>query len=182
MADTFRKLAELNLPTNTYFASFTNIPSTYTDLQLYVSARSARTGSITDGLTLQVNGDGGANYKRTTLYNDYSAIYGNGNTTANWQTSFDTGLGNITATNALANSYGKLWAYFGNYANTSQFKQMHMQGVSQTNSDTANQGYFYFLAGGWANTNAINSISIIVTTGNNFAAGSTATLYGILKG
>ena len=181
MADTFRKIAELTLPTDNYFASFTNIPATYTDLQVYISARSARTGSITDGLVMQVNNDGGSNYKRTTLYNDYTAIYGNGDTTG-YQTSLDTGLGNITASNALANSYGKVWAYFGNYANTSQFKEVSFQGTSPTNSDIANQGYFYFAAGQWASTNAINSIKIIVSTGNNFAAGSKATLYGILKG
>jgi hypothetical protein len=181
MADTFRKIAEISLAAGTSSASFTSIPATYTDLQLYISARSARTGTTEDQLVLQVNNDSGSNYKRTTLYNDYSAIYANGDSTG-YQTAYSTSLGSITAANALTSSYGKMWVYFSDYANTSKFKQIHLQGTSQTNSDVANQGYFYFLAGEWTSTSAINSIKIVIATGNNFAAGSTATLYGILKG
>jgi hypothetical protein len=180
MADTFKKLSTISLGgVNT--GTFTSIPNTYTDLQIYFSGRTVKTGSTTDGLLVTINNDTGANYKRTTLYNDYSAIYGNGDNTG-YQSYINTGLGDITATNALTNSLGKAWFYFGNYANTSQFKQVSFQGTSQTNSDTANTGYFYFAAAQWANTNAITSIRMFSSSGSSFVTGSSATLYGILKG
>ena len=51
--------------------------------------------------------------------------------------------------------------------------------VSENNATTA---YATLNAGLWSNTAAINAIGLTITSGQNFAQYSTATLYGILKG
>jgi hypothetical protein len=178
MANTFIKFATLAFPTSTNTATFTSIPAIYTDLAIMYSVRTVKSGTE-DQMYMYFNGDQSSSYKRTTLYNDYSAVYANGDLTG-YQTSCTTSLGNVTGNTALANSFANSFIYISEYANTSKFKQVHWRGGGQTNSDTANAGYFYFNASSYTSLSAISSISF--TAGNNFVTGSTATLYGVTKG
>jgi len=178
MADTFVKFATLAFPTSASTATFTGIPSTYTDLAIMYSVRTVKSGTE-DQMTMYFNGDQSSSYKRTTLYNDYSAIYGNGDTTG-YQTACTTSLGNITGNTALANSFANAFIYISDYTNTSKFKEVSWRGSGQTNSDTANTGYFYFNASCYASLSTISSITF--SCANNFVSGSTATIYGITKG
>jgi hypothetical protein len=178
MADTFIRISTLTFPTGTNTATFSGIPSTYTDLVVMYSVRTVKSGTE-DQMSMYFNSDQSSSYKRTTLYNDYSAVYANGDLTG-YQTACTTSLGNITGNTALANSFANAFIYISEYANTSKFKSVSWRGGGQTNSDTANAGYFYINGSCYAKTDAISSITF--SAGNNFVSGSTATLYGITKG
>jgi hypothetical protein len=178
MADTFVNISTLAFPTNASTATFTSIPSNFTDLVIMYSVRTVKSGTE-DQMSMIFNSDTTSSYKRTTLYNDYSAIYGNGDTSG-YQSACTTSLGNITGNTALAGSFANAFIYISEYANTSKFKEVSWRGGGQTNSDTANTGYFYINASCYAKTDAISSITF--SCANNFISGSTATLYGITKG
>jgi hypothetical protein len=178
MANTFTKVASLTFPTGVNTATFSAIPSIFTDLMIYYSVRGTN-ANVTDSLFFHFNGDTSAAYKRTTLYNDYTAIYANGDTTG-YQNYMNTGLGNITGNTGFANSFGTGTIYISEYASSSKFKSTKWQGASENNSDTANQGYNYLHAGAWINTAPITSITF--TGGSNFASGSEATIYAVTKG
>lgn len=178
MADTFAKISTLEFSTSASTATFSSIPATYTDLIIMYSVRTVKSGTE-DQMTMIFNSDTSSSYKRTTLYNDYTAIYANGDTSG-YQSSCTTSLGNITGNTALAGSFANAFIYISEYTNTSKFKAVSWRGSGQTNSDTANTGYFYFNASCYASLSAISSITF--SCANNFVSGSTATLYGITKG
>lgn len=178
MADTFVKISTLAFPTGTNTATFSSIPATFTDLAIMYSVRTVKSGTE-DQMSMVFNSDTSSSYKRTTLYNDYSAVYANGDTTG-YQASCTTSLGNVTGNTALAGSFANAFIYISEYANTSKFKEVSWRGGGQTDSNTANTGYFYFNSSCYASLSAISSVTF--SAGNNFVSGSTATLYGITKG
>jgi hypothetical protein len=178
MANTHVKIAEFTLPTGSNVGTFSNIPQNYTDLSIYVSARGTSAAG-TNALSYSFNGDTSSTYKRTTLYNDYTAVYANGDTTG-YQTGINNGLGNITSANGLANSFGSHWLYISEYSNPGKYKSVGWQGNVEQNNSTANAGYFWNCAAAYISLAPI--ISITFSGDSNFATGSNAVLYGIRKG
>jgi hypothetical protein len=178
MANTHVKIAEYTLPTGAAVGTFSNIPQNYTDLSIYISARGTSAAG-TNALSYFFNGDTSSVYKRTTLYNDYTAIYANGDTTG-YQTGFNNGLGNITSANGLTASFGSHWLYLSEYSNPGKYKVGTWQGNVEQNNSTANAGYFWNASCAYISLAPITSISF--SGDSNFATGSNAILYGISKG
>lgn len=144
---------------------FTLIPQTFTDLVLLMSVRSSRAFNG-DGYLIRPNS--------TTLTRRY--LYGDGASVVSGTTDFEL-IG--TGENSTANTFANASAYFPNYASTTTHKSVSLDGVSEHNGTNAYQN---IVAGLYASNTAITSIQIAPLTGPNFVAGSTISLYGILKG
>jgi len=157
------------LLTDTAAFDFTLIPNTFTDLVITLNARNA---STVGDVRLQFNGDTGSNYV-------FQRLYGNGSTTAagsGTQTSLL--LGTIANTNTYtSNTFSTATIYICNYL-TSNAKAISVEGANENNATAATAT---ILAGRWTGTAAINRAYVYADSGS-FSAGSTVSLFGILKG
>jgi hypothetical protein len=151
---------------------FTNIPQSYTDLVIKLSARS--TGTESSGYAdsiLRFNSS-------TTSYSE-KMLYGIG-TSANSVSQASTGIKWFFSTSsvAAASTFGNSKAYITNYTGSDN-KSVSIDTVTENNSSTVN---ILALTGGrWANSAAITSVSITPGSGN-WVQYSTATLYGVSNG
>ena len=148
--------------------TFSSIPATYTDLQLYVSAQG--TTSVNYGADLKVvfNGSGGTAYSWKNLEGYDSSAGSNGGTGQAYV------LGGFCPTTSQA-SWGSNSIYIPNYAGSNS-KSLSVEAVSGKNATTS--WIIDMVAGLWANSSAITQIGLTLSTGN-FAQYSTAYLYGI---
>lgn len=158
---TYTPIATTTLGSAQSSVSFSSF-SGYTDLFLVINANNTVNGS---NCKIQFNGDTGTNYSTTWLEGDgtsassgrestatSSFIYYNGNaSTYNWSTA------NVSIQNySNATTYKTAISRFGNQAQTGAYVDL------------------------WRSTSAITSIALNAIT-QNFQAGSTFTLYGILS-
>ena len=167
MPATYEPIQTQTLGSATQTVTLSSIPGTYTDLVLVMSfATETASGSA---IRLRINGDTTAsNYSTTFLQGQGSG------TSMGHREQNDAALGyQIGATNSFVNAY---ILNFMNYANTSAFKTY----VGRVNSGIDGTGLNAML---YRSTSAITSMSFRVGNysypTNNFAAGSTFTLYGI---
>jgi hypothetical protein len=148
---------------------FTSIPQTFTDLVVLVSGRTTRTDDFLDALIFRFNGDtNAANYSSRRLLGDGSGV---GSDTAFSQLA-------LTSATATADTFGNQALYIANYTGATN-KSVSSDGVSENNAVGAGQSLNASL---WSNTSAITQITFTSGTSSNFVAGSTISLYGILKG
>lgn len=152
--------------------SFTSIPQTYTDLQIVLSGRSTRTGGglvSTPAITFNSSTSG------------YTSriLYGDGTVGSFTLSSFSYLHGSyISSSDTTTNTFGNVSYYIPNYT-ASVNKTMSVDGVSEHNGSAVQA----IVAGIWANTAAITSITFAMGSGEgNYVQYSTASLYGILKG
>ncbi len=132
--------------------TFTNIPATYTHLQIRAIARTTRTGSSgIDYVGIRFNSDSGSNYA-------YHFLYGNGTSaTAQAGTSSSTLLsGNAPRDGVTASIYGANVFDILDYANTNKYKTVRTLGGADTNG----AGQITFSSGLWMSTSAITSITL----------------------
>lgn len=145
--------------------TFSSIPSTYTDLVLHTSVRGSAASNNT---LLSFNGSGG------TAYTD-RIVYGTGSAAAS---QVDSATSAVYAMNNpstyTASTFASGCFYIPNYA-SANYKSISYDGAQETNATPA---YMYLMAGVWANTAAINSITCLPNSGN-YVQYSTFTLYGI---
>jgi len=171
MANTFTKIASVSVGVlGASSMAFTSIPSTYTDLCLFVSARSIRAQN-SDNLDIFFNG--------STANRTDRALRGSGTVVVSYTTS-NGHIGYIDGALDTANTFGNASIYIPNYAlsNNKSFSN----DVVYENNDASNGGAFMTLdAGLWSQTAAITSITLNTSSGagSNFVQYSTATLYGI---
>lgn len=172
MANTFIKIATVTVGAGGAASmDFSSIPSTYTDLIIFVSARS----------TSNVGGNSWApargGFNSSTANFTYRAIYGNGTSASSGNgTSSEFGFG--TSSTATANTFGNFNLYIPNYA-SSNYKSSSADSVSETNATSTLAA---FEANLWSNTAAITSIQLTCDASYGiWAQYSTATLYGISK-
>lgn len=157
--------------------TFNNIPSTYNDLKLVVSARFSGTGTnpYFGFLDFKLNG-ASTNYSETYIYGNGSAA-SSGRFTGNG--SMLTPYRSIPNSSTTASTFSNTEIYVPNYLN-STFKQLVIDGVGEFNSST---GATTLQASLWRDTSAVNSITITGYLDNaswgNFVQYSTFTLYGI---
>jgi hypothetical protein len=167
MPSTYSQIATQTLGSTTATVTFSNIPQTYTNLRLVMSA-AIPSGS--DAFSFwQANGDTATNYSQTNLYGTGSTA-GSDRITSISNPSFNY-YSNITTT-VGQNATVATWF---NYSNTTTYKTMLVR------SNTATGPSFPGVSGTsalWRSTAAITSLSFKVQ-GNSFATGSTFTLYGI---
>jgi hypothetical protein len=146
----------------------TSIPQTFTDLVLLFSGRSARSAGFEE-YRLYFNG---ANSNLSTRY-----LEGDGSSAASGTTSNGyIGIGNSST--STSNTFGNVSIYIPNYAGSTT-KSYSVDSTSEANATTA---YSDIVAGLWNQTAAITSITLTNGTGSNWLAGTSATLYGVLKG
>ena len=148
--------------------TFSSIPSTYTDLKLVWSARSARTAVNTDDMIIGFNG------VNTNLSGRY--LWGTGSAAASGT---DTQLlvGEYPTATATASTFANCEVYIPNYAGSTN-KSFSADTVSENNGTLA---YATLTAGLWSSTAAITSIVLKTGSGSNLEQYSTASLYGISK-
>jgi len=140
--------------------TFSGISGSYTDLVLVCSGNS---NSGTDYPRLRV-GNGSAS---ATGYSD-TQLYGTGAAGASYRETSQTGF--IFATYPATSAKITTIFNFMNYSNTTTYKSVLMR----DNNSAGNVTAAVML---WQSTSAINYIELFIT--NNFASGSTFTLYGI---
>jgi len=152
---------------------FTSVPQTFTDLVLLVSNRSA--GLATNiQLVLRLNGDASSsNYSFRRLFGDGVASQSNSGTGLSYLA-----IGESSAGNSTANTFSNTAIYIPNYTSSAN-KRLLSDSVNENNATASFQ---VLNASLWADNSAITQLQLIDFGGNNFVSGSTASLYGILKG
>lgn len=166
MPTTYEPIATTTLGSAASSVTFSSIPSTYTDLILVVS------GSSTTGTNARMrvgNGsvDTGSNYSFTSLDgNGTSALsYRFTSETSyamEWYSQFSTAPGNVTTE----------ITHIMNYANTTTYKSILVRSNLVATGVSAGVGL-------WRSTSAINVLNYFCASATTFAAGFTATLYGV---
>jgi len=139
--------------------TFSSIPSTYTDFRLVqnLTLTAAAIGYI------QINGDTGANYSRTSLAGNGSSASSARTTSAN---QIGTDIAHETST------IGTYTADFMNYSNTTTNKTVLIRNNNTAFGTEAQVGL-------WRSNSAINSIKLYLDRAEYYVVGSTFTLYGI---
>lgn len=175
MAITYVSIATVTLTSTASSISFTSIPGTYTDLVLQGVIRSARINTAVDSVYLTLNGD--------TTNSNYSMTYAWGNTeggavTGAYLKSRTEEVAFVAANDSLANNFGPVKFFLGDYSGSDQKGYQAQGGSINTSNTTARWG---FGSAGWASADAITSISIASSNGANLATGCSVTLYGIKK-
>jgi hypothetical protein len=167
MANTFELIASSTVGSGGVSSiDFTSIPSTYTDLCIKVSVRTAY-ASYEDFLKMTFNGAGATNLSAKLLYGSGSAAV-SANKTDGWTAAID---GNT----ATASTFGNAEIYIPNYAG-SAYKSFSADSVSETNATASAMG---LIAGLWSSTSAITSISLASGNSSTVLQYSTAYLYGV---
>lgn len=148
---------------------FNGIPSTFTDLVIYLSGRS-NVSDVSGGQSVRMRFNG-----TTTTYTG-KILYGTGSyagsySPAGW-------AGQVTPSNFSANNFSNTVITIPNYG-SSLAKSWSADAVSENNSSV---GSLEINAGSWNGTAAITSISLTIESGSaSFQQYTTASLYGVSK-
>jgi hypothetical protein len=149
------------------FGAGGTIPQTYTDLIIVTNFEAASTTIVTP--SIRFNGDTGTNYSNTTLYGQGSSA-----TSVRFSNRNKGFLGDFAA-GVTSDNFIPYIISINNYSNSTTYKTFLCR-YNQINSSSGEVGA---TVGLWRNTNAITSVTITSDGGQNFAIGSTFTLYGI---
>jgi hypothetical protein len=164
MANTFELIASTTLGSAQANIDFTSIPSTYTDLCLKFSARTAQ-AEVATWLKIAFNGSAASFSSRYLVGNGSAA---SSNTLAQYG-------GDGVSANATASTFSNVEIYIPNYAGSAN-KSYSVDSVTENNATSA---FALLIAGLWSNTAAINQITLTPNTGANFVQHSSAYLYGV---
>ena len=154
------------LGSNTASVTFSSIPSTYTDLKIYLSVRDGSYASALATAYMTLNGTS-TNYSGKYLFNNSGTAGSGNNGTTNIY------IANIPGNTGTASTFSNAEIYIPNYTSSNN-KSVSVDCVPEQNSTTT---YMSLLAGLWSNTAAITSITF--TSDGNLATNSTFYLYGI---
>jgi hypothetical protein len=166
MPNTFTKIASVTVGLlGSSSLSFTSIPSTYTDLCIKLSGRSANVSNF-DNPRLTINSST-STFTRREIYAETGSVGS--------ESVADRLIGVVPAFNATSNTFGSLDFYLPNYT-SANYKSYSVDSVTENNSSTQ---AMWLLAGLWSTTSAITDVTITLNTAANFVQYSTATLYGI---
>ena len=168
MAYTYSKIATYTVGSGGLASvSFTNIPQTYTDLVVKMSARGNGVWSNEIRLTFNSNA---SSYSNRTLY-------GSGSTAGSLTTGTAYAYcGEVGAANTTASTFSNHGIYIPNYT-SANYKSLSVDGVAENNSATNNQ--LHLIADLWSNTAPITSITIAMDGAFVYSQYSTFHLYGI---
>jgi hypothetical protein len=147
---------------------FTSIPQDSTDLLLSCSLRDDFTAGASQVLV---------SFNSNTA--NFSARYLLGTGAAASSSTFARYVGQVNFGTTTSNTFSSHQIYIPNYAGSTQ-KSYSVDSVTENNATTAYQD---LIAGLWADTSAITSITLSLASGtSNFVVGSTVSLYKITKG
>ena len=162
MPATYEPIATTTLGSAATTITFSSIAASYTDLRLVLVS----SDGVGSSITMRFNSDTASNYSRTILN-------GNGTSAVTALTSNATSI-NIAPNNATAGLFGLYTIDVFSYAGSTNKTVLSTNSVDQNGSGQVGR-----LVGLWRNTAAITTITL--TDSSNFAIGTTATLYGILR-
>ena len=158
MTSTYVSLATITLTSTDSEIVFSSIPNTYRDLVVVIDG----TLSLNSGnIAVQFNGDAGATYPYVFMLGSGS---GSGSSGAG---NFAGALGGVISPSIRS---AQIFQVF-DYSQTNKHKSVLNRSASQNDA-------VYAITSRWPNTNAINSLRVLVT-GQSFAIGSSFSLYGI---
>jgi predicted mannosyl-3-phosphoglycerate phosphatase (HAD superfamily) len=160
MTATYEKIATTTLGSASNNVTFSSVPATYTDIVVICNAKTD-TGSA--DLWFNFNSDTGSNYSITFISGNGSIIQSARNTNATKMS--------VTNYGYLETTIGTYIVNIQNYSNTTTYKSSLAR--ANTTSNGLAEG-----VGLWRSTAAISTIKISPSA-ENFATGSTFTLYGI---
>lgn len=151
--------------------TFSNIPGTYTHLQVRWIGRGTLANEPHVGQRVNFNSDTNSNYSNHLLRGDGASVFvaQGGNETSNNY------LPRITAAGATAGIFGLVVMDILDYANTNKFKTIRCLGGTDRNGS----GEVRWTSGNWRSTSAITSMSFAINDGGNFAEYTQFALYGI---
>jgi hypothetical protein len=160
---TYSQIATQTLGSATATVTFSSIPGTYTDLILVTNVAQAASNN---SLRFRVNSDTGSNYS-------YTSLQGNGSVaTSSRESSITSGVSSATGSTTIETNH---ILHFMNYSNTTTNKTILARGNRASGMTTTDVNL-------WRSTSAITSIELAMGgtfPTNNFASGSTFSLYGI---
>lgn len=164
MAMTYEPIATTTLSTSTATVSFTSISGSYTDLILVSNIAQVASNN---SLRYRFNSDTNSNYSFTTLSGDGSSA------SSGRDSNLTSGLAANTSASTSIETIVIL--HIMNYSNSTTYKTTLGRGNRASSATDATVGL-------WRSTNAITSVQVAMGStfpSNNFASGSTFTLYGI---
>jgi hypothetical protein len=156
---TYTALATRTLTSTATSVVFSNIPATYRDLILVTNVTHSANAEI--DLTVRFNSDAGANYSRI-------GMTGNGSSAAAFSQTGNNGLELLGGSTTISPAILQVM----DYSATDKHKSVLFRGNLTVGRVSA-------FGARWANTAAVNSMSVSVLSGN-YAIGSTFSLYGIV--
>ena len=151
--------------------TFTNIPSTYSHLQIRVFARGTETSDTVNVTTRVGNGsiDTNSNYAWHQLYGDGSSTGASAGTTQSFMY-----MPQVATDLNSASIYGSVIIDILDYANTNKYKTLRGFGGFDANGS----GKVFLRSGLWQSTSAINTVRLYPNSGN-WKQYSQFALYGI---
>jgi hypothetical protein len=153
--------------------TFSNIPQTYTHLQIRMIASGARSDGNPGwwNVNVQFNGD-------TSLSGTLHALWGNGSSAGSDGATGRGGVGFATVNGYSSDSTTMCAAVVDilDYANSSKNTTVR----SFSGADRNGAGHISLISGLWLNTNAVTSLNIVADAGiTGFRRWTTASLYGV---
>lgn len=172
----FDSLGAVLLSSSASSISFSNIPQTYTHLQIRAATRNDRADNGAQSTTISFNGDTThTNYRSHVLY--YAASAANPASEANQLSGYYAAVGYTPAANMTANVFSIQIIDILDYSNTS--KNTTVRTIFGLDSNSATAGYVGLVSSLWMNTAAVSSISMTTLPSANFVANTSVSLYGI---
>jgi hypothetical protein len=164
MATTYEKIATTTLGSAAASITFSSIAATYTDLRIVLNAQTTNAG--VSGVEFQFNSDTATNYS-------YTRLRGNGTSATSSASTSTTGgyAGYTVQSSNWSMSALDIFSYAGSTLKTT---------LATNAADENGTGNVWNTVSLWRSTAAITAVKLICATGN-FAIGTTATIYGILK-
>jgi hypothetical protein len=174
MANTLTKLDTVTVGAGgAASVTFSNIPQTYTDLVVKISARDLSSNAIGETLAFRINGDSSAIYNRRRL-----EAVGTSVSSGAWTGDNYAYVGVTNGGGTTANTFDSFELYLPNYVG-SNYKSYSVDCVTENNSATNNVMDLY--AGLWSSTAPVTSLTFYEIGTANFAQYTTFTLYGVFK-
>ena len=157
-------------PAGASSVSFTNIPGTYTHLQIRAIARTTRANQE-DNVQIRFNSDSAGNYASHVLYGDgaTAGAFSDGSSI-----SFNT-RSVVAAASSTASTFGATVIDILDYANTNKYKTAR----ALSGYDANGNGQVRLVSGLWMSTSAITSITLLSANSADLVANSQFALYGI---
>jgi hypothetical protein len=169
---TYTPIYSQTLSSATASVTFSNIPTTFTDLRIVANTRSSR-NSLWDSLSIRYNLDSSSVYSETYVQGNSSS----GATSGRESNSSAVFNGNFPSATSPSGVFGTITVDVMNYSNPNVNKTSLIRGNAALDGSNGNVDAIVSLYRGSAAP--ITSITLFSQTSSNFVSGSTFTLYGI---
>jgi hypothetical protein len=172
----FESIQTVTVASTAATIEFTDIPQTYTHLQVRYLARENTGGGTNAANQLQVrfNTDSGNNYSLHRLFGNGASVSADGYASSAPINSIR--VSGLNGSGATGSSFAGGIIDILDYKNTN--KNTTVRSLCGGDLNDTN-GFIFFNSGAWYNTNAVNRITITNLSAVNFAINSHFALYGI---